>query len=122
MLTLPVVLFSCWPFFAAALRDLRQRRIGMDVPVALGIAIAFAASTAATFDAGGPLGHEVWFDSVTMFVFFLLSGRLLEQRLRDRTAGSLEALMRRLPQTIERQLRRRRRSSGCRCGASPPAT
>jgi P-type Cu2+ transporter len=103
VLTLPVVLFSCWPFFTAAARDLRNGRIGMDVPVALGIAIAFAASTAATFDAGGPLGREVWYDSVTMFVFFLLSGRLLEQRLRDRTAGSLEALMRRLPQTIERQ-------------------
>jgi P-type Cu2+ transporter len=103
VLTLPVVLFSCWPFFAAALRDLRLRRVGMDVPVALGIAIAFGASTAATFDPGGPLGHDVWYDSVTMFVFFLLSGRLLEQRLRDRTAGSLEALMRRLPQTIERR-------------------
>jgi P-type Cu2+ transporter len=103
VLTLPVVLFSCWPFFKAAARDLGNRRIGMDVPVALGIAIAFGASTGATFDPGGPLGREVWFDSVTMFVFFLLSGRLLEQRLRDRTAGSLEALMRRLPQTIERQ-------------------
>jgi Cu2+-exporting ATPase len=103
VLTLPVVLFSCWPFFTAAARDLRNGRIGMDVPVALGIAIAFGASTAATFDPGGSLGREVWYDSVTMFVFFLLSGRLLEQRLRDRTAGSLEALMRRLPQTIERQ-------------------
>jgi Cu2+-exporting ATPase len=104
VLTLPVVLFSCWPFFRAAARDLRNGRIGMDVPVALGIAIAFGASTAATFDPAGFLGGEVWYDSVTMFVFFLLSGRLLEQRLRDRTAGSLEALMRRLPQTIERQL------------------
>ncbi len=103
VLTLPVVLFSCWPFFAAALRDLRHRFIGMDVPVALGVAIAFGASTAATFDPSGGLGREVWFDSVTMFVFFLLSGRLLEQRLRDRTAGSLEVLMRRVPQTIERQ-------------------
>jgi Cu2+-exporting ATPase len=103
VLTLPVVLFSCWPFFAAALRDLRHRGIGMDVPVALGVAIAFGASTAATFDPTGPLGGEVWFDSVTMFVFFLLSGRLLEQRLRDRTAGSLEALMRRVPHTVERQ-------------------
>jgi Cu2+-exporting ATPase len=103
VLTLPVVLFSCRPFFSAAWRDLRLRRIGMDVPVALGVAIAFAASTAATFDPTGPLGGEVWYDSVTMFVFFLLSGRLLEQRLRDRTAGSLEALMRKLPQTVERQ-------------------
>ena len=37
-----------------------------------------------------------------MFVFFLLSGRLLEQRLRNRTAGALEALVRRLPPTVER--------------------
>jgi Cu2+-exporting ATPase len=44
------MLFSCRPFFASAWRDLRQRTIGMDVPVALGILIAFGASTAATFD------------------------------------------------------------------------
>jgi Cu2+-exporting ATPase len=103
LLTLPVLLFSCQPYFAGAWRDLRGGRVGMDVPVALGIAIAFGASTAATFDPQGPLGAEVWFDSVTMFVFFLLSGRLLEQRLRDRTAGALEALMRRLPQQVERE-------------------
>lgn len=103
MLTVPVLLFSCQPFFASAWRDLKNRRIGMDVPVALGILIAFGASSAATVDPRGPLGGEVWYDSVTMFVFFLLSGRLLEQRLRDRTAGSLEALMRRLPASVERR-------------------
>ncbi len=103
VLTLPVVLFSCWPFFSSALRDLRNRCVGMDVPVALGILIAFGASSAATFDPASRWGTEVWYDSVTMFVFFLLSGRLLEQRLRDRTAGSLEALMRCLPDGVERQ-------------------
>lgn len=103
VLTLPVVLFSCWPFFSSALRDVRNRRIGMDVPVALGILIAFGASSAATFDPASRWGAEVWYDSVTMFVFFLLSGRLLEQRLRDRTAGALEALMRSLPDSVERQ-------------------
>jgi P-type Cu2+ transporter len=102
LLTLPVLLFSCTPFFGSAWRDLRHGRIGMDVPVTIGILIAFAASTSATFDPQGALGAEVWYDSVTMFVFFLLSGRLLEQRLRDRTAGSLEALMRRLPDTVQR--------------------
>jgi Cu2+-exporting ATPase len=102
MMTLPAVLFSCWPFFTSALRDLAHRRIGMDVPVALGLAIAFAASTAATFDPAGPWGGEVWYDSVTMFVFFLLSGRLLEARLRDRTAGALEALARGLPASVLR--------------------
>jgi Cu2+-exporting ATPase len=103
VLTLPVMLFSCRPFFASAWRDLRQRTIGMDVPVALGILIAFAASTAATFDRTGPWGAEVWYDSLTMLVFFLLSGRMLEQRLRDRTAGSLDALSRRLPDSVERR-------------------
>ena len=102
LLTLPVLLFSCRPFFSSAWRDLRHARVGMDVPVSLGILIAFGASTAATFDTQGPMGGEVWYDSVTMFVFFLLSGRLLEQRLRDRTAGALEALARRLPDTVER--------------------
>lgn len=104
LLTLPVMLFSCRPFFQSAWRDLRARRVGMDVPVALGLAIAFAASTMATFDPQGMFGAEVWFDSITMFVFFLLTGRLLESRLRERTAGSLEALARRLPETTERQL------------------
>lgn len=103
VLTLPVLLFSCWPFFAAALRDVRNLRIGMDVPVALGVLIAFGASTAATFDPAGPWGDHASYDSVPMFVFFLLSGRLLEQRLRDRTAGALEALMRRLPDSVERR-------------------
>jgi P-type Cu2+ transporter len=103
ILTLPVLLFSCRPFLQAAWRDVKRLRAGMDVPVAIGILVAFFASTAATFDAGGMWGSEVWFDSITMFVFFLLSGRLLEQRLRDRTAGSLEALVRRLPETVDRQ-------------------
>ena len=103
LLTLPVLLFSSQPFFAGAWRDLRHGRVGMDVPVALGIGVAFLASSASTFDPQGPLGQEVWYDSVTMFVFFLLSGRLLEQRVRDRTAGALEALVRRLPETAQRE-------------------
>ena len=103
VLTLPVVLFSCGPFFGHALRDLKQRSISMDLPVALGIAMTFAVSTAATFGAQGWWGHEVYFDSLTMFVFFLLTGRWLEQRLRDRTAGSLDCLMQRLPDSVQRQ-------------------
>lgn len=103
VLTLPVLLFSCKPFFASAWRDLRQRRIGMDLPVSLGIAITFAAGTAATFNPAGALGGEVYFDSLTMFVFFLLTGRWLEARLRDRTAGALESLMNRMPESVERR-------------------
>ncbi|MBI5907355.1 MAG: heavy metal translocating P-type ATPase, partial [Burkholderiales bacterium] len=103
VLTLPVILFSCGPFFGHALRNLKQRSISMDLPVALGIAMTFAVSTAATFGPQGWWGHEVYFDSLTMFVFFLLTGRWLEQRLRDRTAGSLDRLMQRLPDSVQRQ-------------------
>lgn len=103
VLTLPVVFFACRPFFENALRDVLQRRVSMDLPVALGMAITFVVSSAATFEPTGPLGHEVYFDSLTMFVFFLLTGRWLEARLRDRTAGALEALMNRLPDSVERR-------------------
>nr|WP_315236684.1 cation-translocating P-type ATPase [uncultured Albidiferax sp.] len=102
VLTLPVLVFSCGPFFANAWRDVLQRRISMDLPAALGMAVTFAVSSAGTFDPDGLLGHEVYFDSLTMFVFFLLTGRWLELRLRDRTAGALEALIGRLPDSVER--------------------
>ena len=104
VLTLPVVFFSCGPFFGNALRDIRLRRISMDLPVAMGMAITFALSSAATFEPSGMFGGEVYFDSLTMFVFFLLTGRWLELRLRDQTAGALDALMNRLPDSVLRQL------------------
>jgi Cu2+-exporting ATPase len=104
VLTLPVMLFSSGPFFRHALRDLAHARVSMDLPIALGIVITFAVSTAGTFEPQGTFGREVYFDSLAMFVFFLLTGRWLELRLRDRTAGALEALMNRLPDNVERQL------------------
>ena len=103
VITLPVVVFACTPFFSSALRDIRQRRVSMDLPVALGMAITFIVSMAGTFDPDGLFGREVFYDSLTMFVFFLLTGRWLELRLRDRTAGSLEAIMNRLPESVERR-------------------
>jgi Cu2+-exporting ATPase len=93
ILTTPVMLYSAAPFFVSAWRDLRLPRVGMDVPVALGIGAAFAASLWATLSASG----EVYFDSVTMFVFFLLSGRYLEMMARQRAARSVEALARAIP-------------------------
>jgi len=102
VISLPVVLFACGPFFTSALRDIRLRRVSMDLPVALGMLITFVVSTAGTFEPAGLFGREVFFDSLTMFVFFLLTGRWLELRLRDRTAGALEAVMNRLPDSVER--------------------
>jgi P-type Cu2+ transporter len=91
-LTLPVMFFSASPFFVSALRSLRRLRLGMDVPVAIGIAVAFVASSGAAFDPGGVFGREVYFDSLTMFVSFLLAGRWLELRARHRALAAIERL------------------------------
>ncbi len=93
LLTLPVVFYSAAPFFRNAWRDLGLRRVGMDVPVALGVGAAFVASCWATFGQAG----EVYFDSVTMFVFFLLGGRYLEMTARQKAVSVTEALARLLP-------------------------
>ncbi|MFA7665518.1 MAG: heavy metal translocating P-type ATPase [Burkholderiaceae bacterium] len=98
VLTLPVVLYSAQPFFAGAWRDLRARSPGMDVPVAIALAAAFIASVHATFTGHG----EVWFDSVTMFVFLLLGARYLEWMARRRAARTLDALSASVPDTAER--------------------
>ena len=103
VLSLPVLFFSCTPFFATAWRDLRQQKISMDLPVAIGMLVTFGISTLGTFEPAGTFGAEVYFDSFTMFVFFLLTGRWLELRLRDKTAGALEAVMNRLPDTVHRK-------------------
>jgi Cu2+-exporting ATPase len=104
VLTLPVVVFAAGPFFRGAWRGLRRRQINMDLPVAVGIATAFTASMGATFVPGGPFGHEVWFDSVSMFVAFLLGARFLEMRARHRAQGELEAALAAMPATARREL------------------
>jgi Cu2+-exporting ATPase len=93
LLTLPVIVYSSAPFFRNAWRDLRLLRVGMDVPVALGVGAAFFASCWATLIQSG----EVYFDSVTMFVFFLLGGRYLEMTARQKALSVTEALARLLP-------------------------
>ena len=98
LLTLPVVLYSAAPFFQRAVRDIRLRRLGMDVPVALGVGSAFLASLWATLTDG----PEVYFDSVTMFVFFLLGGRYLEMIARQRAVRGVEELGKVLPAFAER--------------------
>jgi len=102
VLSVPVLWFAGMPFLQGAWRSLRARRIGMDVPVALGIVAAFVASSAATFDPHGSWGRDVYFDSLTMFLAFLWLGRHLEVRARHRAGEALESALDALPQTAWR--------------------
>jgi len=103
LLTLPVMIFAAAPFLSGAWRSLHNRRIGMDVPAALGMLVAFIASSGATFDPGGVFGREVYFDSLTMFISFLLGGRYLEMRARHHAERSLEDTIGRLPEVALRE-------------------
>ena len=93
VLTTPVVFYSGSTFLVSAWRDLRRRRFGMDVPVSLAILSTYFASTWATLTHSG----QVYFESVTMFVFFLLAGRFLEMGVRQRAGQATEAINRLLP-------------------------
>lgn len=92
-LTTPVVFFSAMPFFRNAVRDLRTRVLGMDVPVSLAIGFAYTASGYAVITGKG----EVYFDSAAMFTFFLLFGRYVESRARRRSGHSGNAMAGALP-------------------------
>lgn len=102
VLSLPVMLFSCGPFLQGAWRAARRGRISMDTPVSLGILGTFIVSTGVTFGNQDLFGHEAYFDSLTMFVTFLLAGRWLESRARERVTQSLESMCVRLPEAVER--------------------
>lgn len=88
VLTLPVLLFSARPFFIGAWRDLAMRRIGMDLPIALAILATFATSTVSLLNGG----HDLYFDSISMFVFLLLAARYLESSVRESSLQWIERL------------------------------
>jgi Cu2+-exporting ATPase len=92
----PVLFYSGAPILHGAWRDILQRRVGMDVPVALALLLAWAPSVFNTFRGAG----EVYFDSVGMFLFFLTAGRFLEMSSRHHGATSAEALARSVPATV----------------------
>ncbi|RMO27900.1 Copper-translocating P-type ATPase [Pseudomonas syringae pv. pisi] len=92
-LTTPIVFYSCAPFFSRAWRDLRSLHLTMDVSVSLAIGAAYAAGIWTAVTGAG----ELYFDAVGMFALFLLAGRYLERRARERTAAATAQLVNVLP-------------------------
>lgn len=98
LLALVLLAYPGQEFFAGAWNDLRHRRLGMDVPVVLGLSAAFLGSLHATVTGQG----EVYFDSIAMFIFFLLLARRWELRGKLSAADRLERLARVTPRTASR--------------------
>ncbi|MGE3774496.1 MAG: heavy metal translocating P-type ATPase [Gammaproteobacteria bacterium] len=96
-MTLPIVGYAAVPFYRGAWRALRAGHLGMDVPVSLGIVLAFAGSAWHTLQ-GGP----TYFDSVAMFVTLLLAARFLEGVMRQRASSLLDHATRIMPASVER--------------------
>jgi len=96
LITLPVLLFACRPFFLGAWRELRTARIGLETPIALGLGGAFLASAWATVAGTG----EVYFDSISMLAFLLLGARYVESAARSRAAAQLDRLMLWVPSSV----------------------
>lgn len=93
LLTTPIVFYCCTDFFKGAVRDLRTRHLTMDVSVSLAIGGAYLAGVWSTVTGQG----ELYFDAVGMFALFLLAGRFLERRARERTAAATAQLVNLLP-------------------------
>jgi Cu2+-exporting ATPase len=93
ILATPVLLYSAQPFYANAWRNIRNKTLGMDIPISIALLGAYIASSYATITGTG----DVYFESVSMFTFLLLLGRLLELRARRKASETSSNLLRLLP-------------------------
>lgn len=104
VLTIPVMIYSAGPIFESAWHSIRlfrsSKMLGMDVPIALALALAFIAGTINLVNGSG----EHYFDSITMFVAFILAARYVELLARQDAQGGAEALAKQLPATCERYI------------------
>jgi len=98
LVSTPVVFYSAAPFFRNARSSLRMKALNMDVPISIAIAAVYGASVYQAMMFQG----EVYFESVTMLVFFLLTGRYLEMRARHRSVDSADALVQLTPAFAQR--------------------
>ncbi len=102
LLTVPVIVFSAAPIFQSAWHSVRQltttRQLNMDVPIALALSLTFLTGTINTLFRSGPS----YFDSITMFVAFILLARYVELLARQDAQSGAEALAKQIPATCEK--------------------
>jgi Cu2+-exporting ATPase len=88
LLTTPVILYSASEFYSSAWRALRAKVVNMDVPIILALTMTYVSGIFATAQNSG----QTYFESLCMFVFFLLISRYLEHSARYK-ASQLSANM-----------------------------
>jgi len=93
VITVPAMIYSAWPFYQAAWRSIVNRRVGMDVPISLGLITGFIGSVWVTVQGQG----TVYYDTLTMLIFFLLATRYLERHAREKSVEAAENLHRLIP-------------------------
>ncbi|MCP4898679.1 MAG: heavy metal translocating P-type ATPase, partial [bacterium] len=97
-LSLPAVGWCARPFFRGALGALRTRTLHMDLPIVIGILAAWVQSSSTTLTGKG----EIYFDTLTALIFFLLVGRYLQRRQQRSAASATELLFAVTPSVARR--------------------
>lgn len=98
LIAIPAALYAAQPFFRSAWRALSRRRANMDVPISLAVVLTLGISVAETLQQG----EHAYFDGITMLLFFLLIGRYLDHRLRERARTAARELIALQAVTAER--------------------
>lgn len=94
LMVLPVVFYCAVPFYKGAWRDWKNRRAGMDTPIALAVVMTFAAGV---YSMISNTGEGMYFESIAMLMFFLLGGRFMEQIARCKAGDAAERLVKLVP-------------------------
>ena len=89
LIALPTIIYAARPFFSSAFKALKAKRTNMDVPISLALVLATIISLVETFKAG----EDTYFDSALMLIFFLLIGRFLDAKVKEKAKFNADELL-----------------------------